>query len=159
MCKLTQKICLQCDCQFVLKRNPNQKYCDQKACQNARKRKWRNEKLERDPDYRENRNAASKRWREKNSAYWRKYRATHQEYSERNRKLRRESKHNSAKLRFANSDASEQKTLIKTGTYKLVPNDCKFANSDALIVNISVISRGYEKEAQFANIPPYSQPQ
>ncbi|EKE09030.1 MAG: hypothetical protein ACD_16C00223G0009, partial [uncultured bacterium] len=47
---------------------------------------------------------------------------------------------------FANSDALTHKNSVKAGTYQLIPLSYgEVANSDALIVNISVIPRGYQQ--------------
>jgi hypothetical protein len=44
---------------------------------------------------------------------------------------------------FANSDALMPENTFKSGTYQLMPVPCKrFANSDALIVKISIIPDG-----------------
>jgi hypothetical protein len=150
-----------------------QQYCSQGICQNIRKSRWRNTKLKNDPDYLDNRNAASKRWRKNNGDYWRKYRTDRSKYIKRGRQLDAECNlhnanpqvPNNASL-FANSDANSDalndafilKIPIKTGTYKLIPGNATFANSDALLINIAIISNGYER-SQFANIPPYSQHQ
>jgi len=149
---MKQESCLQCHRIFTKTRNPNQKICSQTACQNARKRNWRKKKHNTDPDYRENQNRASKKWRRKNSHYWRRYRDAHPNYADRNRqqqRLRKRMRSGNPACKidgvgFANSDALTVKNPFKTGAYRLVfQTDPEFANSDALIVNISVISNTY----------------
>jgi len=156
MSKPTKNHCLKCKNYFISKRNPNQQYCSQSPCQNARKQVWRNKKLKSDPDYIENRDAACKAWRKQNSHYWAKYRKSHPDYRERNymlqkaRNMKRGSRMDKSQLAksdaslIANSDALNTKMLINTGRYRLTPHDNgMIANSDALIVNIAIISRGY----------------
>ena len=43
----------------------NQRYCDDKTCQLARKRKWQGEKLEADSDHRVNKRDSKRGWRSK----------------------------------------------------------------------------------------------
>ena len=69
---------------------PDQQYCSRRKCQNARRQRWRKEKLASDPDYKDNQNDAQGRWCEKNPEYWKKYRASHPAYTQRNRHLQRE---------------------------------------------------------------------
>jgi len=121
----------------------------------VRKSIWRREKQQNDPDYRENQNQACQRWRKKNLTYWKTYRATHPEYTEANRskQTQRQAMYRQAIFKgagppssgdaslFANSDALIQKSLVKAGMYQLIPLYGEIANSDALIVKISVIPR------------------
>ena len=167
----TQRTCINCNYPFIPKRNPNQQYCGQSICQNIRKGIWRKERAKIDPDYLENQNAASKRWRKNNSQYWRQYRANNSKTTVQAQELCSEFKPLDANISVknnaslfakdnANSDALNNalilKIPIKTGTYKLIPENEVFANSDALILKIAVISKSYNK-SQIANIPPYSQ--
>ena len=126
--------CLGCRKQFILRRNPKQKFCNLPACQNIRKNLWRNQKLSLDIDYKENRNAAAKRWRNKNNDYWKKYRAS---------KLLANANNITSKFNAslfasnnANSDALQimlaQRITIKSGIYSVYIKNDSFANSDAL---------------------------
>jgi len=45
---------------FILVRNLQQQFCSRRPCQNVRKSKWRREKHQREPDYLNNQNQASK---------------------------------------------------------------------------------------------------
>lgn len=69
--------------------NPDQKYCHRKACQNERRRRWRQQKLGCDPNYRRNGKDSQKRWLQNHADYWREYRAGHPQYVERNRSLQK----------------------------------------------------------------------
>lgn len=128
-----KRSCRHCHRLFIPVRNPQQQFCSHRLCQNVRKSIWRREKHKQDTDYRENQNQACKRWRQKNPHYWKSYRAAHPSYP-------------SKASQFANSDALTPKNPVKTGTYQLIPlPDGGFANSDALIVTISVVSSDYQQ--------------
>ena len=110
-----KKRCRHCRCLFVAARNPQQKFCSRRLCQNVRKAIWRREKHEHDPDYCANRNQACKRWRRKNPDYWKPYREAHPGYTERNKSKQRQRKQALCRRsrtpdggtapQFANSDA------------------------------------------------------
>lgn len=150
-----KRACRHCRCLFVPVRNPQQQYCSQSPCQNVRKSKWRQEKYKWDPDYRENQNQAPKRWRKKNPHYWKHYREIRPSYTNDNRYKQRQRKraykgpeppHSRNASQFANSDALTHKNPVKAGTYQLIPLPYgEVANSDALIVKISVIPTGYQQ--------------
>jgi len=146
MKQITQQSCHHCHKLFTIKRNPKQIYCSAKACQNARKNAWRRKKLKRDDDYRANQKIASQKWRQRNRSYWRHYREKHPKYTERNRqqqKQRDELRNKRTSRILANSDALLQENDIFSGTYQLIPvNASHLANSDALTVEISLLSRG-----------------
>lgn len=151
-----KKRCRHCRCLFVAARNPQQKFCSRRLCQNVRKAIWRREKHEHDPDYCANRNQACKRWRRKNPDYWKPYREAHPGYTERNKSKQRQRKQALCRRsrtpdggtapQFANSDALTPKNPVKAGTYQLIPFPGEgFANSDALIVKISIIPESYKQ--------------
>lgn len=151
MNRITKTTCLHCRSIFITKRNPNQKYCSQHQCQNLRKNLWHKKKRSSDADYKYNHNVACKKWRNNNRDYSNNYRDSHPKYVEQNRRNSKERKRKAAKHKsnddmsqFAKSDALTNKSLIKSGIYKLTPDGRKFAKSDALIVNIAVISMNYE---------------
>jgi hypothetical protein len=121
---------------------PNQQYCSQRACQNARKRAWQKDKRERDPDYRENQRSAQKRWADRNPDYWRRWREGHPAYQDRNRQqqternARRQARAEDAEQpssgaseAIAKSDVWTAETVLDPGTYRVVPwaggLDCK----------------------------------
>ncbi len=82
--------CLCCGRLFTARSNvPNQQYCSCKRCQNARRQRWRQQKLANDPDYKANQEASQRRWCENNPDYWQRYRASHPKYNQRNRELQR----------------------------------------------------------------------
>lgn len=139
------------------RRTPDQCYCSDDACQKARKNAWRRERYSSDPEYRLNQRDSTNAWLEAKggaAAYYRQYR---QERKQRQRdgpraKAKGKSKpvEDSAPLpredsvpllrnaTAANRDGLLEKSLIKTGTYELIPLDG--ANSDAVQAEIRVIS-------------------
>ena len=136
---------------FICKRNPEQRYCSQKACQNARKRVWRKQKRASDADYRDNQRQANESWRAGHPDYWRRYRERHPEYKERNRQQQHErdqrrkaSRATKGSPLLAKSDAlpiSTALNTLKSGRYRLIPvTRLDLAKSDALTVEISLIT-------------------
>lgn len=131
----------------------NQQYCSNPECQKMRKRKWQQEKLATDGDYREAQAKAQKEWCSKNKDYWKDYRKRNPAYTERNRKKQRQRnllrrlKPEIAKI--AKMDEQKAENAITPGRYVLKPV-CheKIAKMDAFIVEIDVISRGCSTAAQ-----------
>ena len=81
-----EQMCPHCEELFIPRYNvPNQKYCSNPECQKARKRRWNRQRLQKDSDYKENKQNAQQKWRLKNPDYWRNYRKTHPQYVEKNR--------------------------------------------------------------------------
>ena len=85
-----KKMCLKCSHIFTTQRNPAQHYCEQEACQQARRNEWRRQKKSADTDYRANQKAANRRWQQRRRDYWRWYRSTHPDYARRNREKQRQ---------------------------------------------------------------------
>lgn len=133
--------CLHCKRSFQVKRNPNQQYCGDKRCQAIRKRRWRRDKRETDPAYRENQQYSQQHWLSRRTDYWRDYRDSHSIYRERNReqsKKRQRLRRQRLQMEFAKSDALTQEKSVKSGCYYLV------------MVN-------EENASMFAKSPPYRQ--
>lgn len=129
--------------------NPNQKYCSEPACQKARRRTWQKEKMQTDPQYRENQRDTGRRWRENNPDYQREYRERNQEYTERNRVQQRvrnqRNTKQSALESIVNMDASNSNNRVSPGRYELrrVVHG-EIVNMDVSMVEINVISPCYE---------------
>ena len=148
-----QRRCEHCGKKFVpLPHIPGQRYCPRRHCQNARRQKWRKQKLAIDKEYRANQADAQRRWCEKNKGYWKRYRASHPEYVERNRHLqrfrnqRRKGTVNTSDTRslIAKRYALSPKKTDISGYYKLVPAGPQMiAKSDVLLVKLDFISNGY----------------
>jgi hypothetical protein len=149
-----KKHCKHCGAGFLVKRNPKQHYCTKPDCQRARKNHWRCDKRHHDSDYITNQNSANRRWQASHPDYWKQYRSSHPGYVQRNREQQRirdgtaknhiqrlanmEAKH------LAKSDALNEKKPVPSGAYWLIPRiDNHLAKSDALPVEISLITTGY----------------
>ncbi len=140
--------CLCCRRLFTPRRNvPDQLYCSCKRCQNARRQRWRKQKLANDPDYKANQQASQQRWCEKNPDYWQRYRASHPKYTQRNRELqclRNQKRRVDASARIAKRYASSDQIDVKSGVYKIIPVDgSSIAKRYALIARLDVISNNY----------------
>jgi hypothetical protein len=84
-------VCPCCQKPFTPYRHvPDQRYCEKRGCQRARKREWERRKLAADPDYRATRVESQRTWLESRTDYWREYRASHPEAADRNRERQRE---------------------------------------------------------------------
>ena len=157
---MERRACQHCHNFFSPLRNPQQRFCSSRVCQNVRKAIWRGARLENDPDYRENHHHAYQKWREHNPGYWKNYRATHPSYTDRNREKERQRRIHKKLLRgsetsqvanretsrVAKCDALIAKTSVKTGIYELVPvSHAGVAKCDALIVEISVVTNSYQQ--------------
>lgn len=155
---MTKRRCCHCRCRFSPKTHvPNQKYCSDKLCQAARKRRWRKQRLAKDPDYHSNQRSAQQKWQLKNQDYWRRYRASHPKYVDRNRELSRKraqmKRHQlgfggnlGEALRFAKSDASMPiKPLTSMGYEIILVRQDEFAKMDVSkmkTVYLSMVWRG-----------------
>jgi hypothetical protein len=140
--------CLCCGRLFTPRRNvPNQQYRSFKGCQNARRQRWRKQKLSNDPDYKANQQACQRRWCENNPDYWQRYRASHPKYNQRNRELQRlrnQKRRVDASAPIAKRYASSDQIDIKSGVYKIIPVDgSSIAKRYALIAKLDVISDNY----------------
>lgn len=136
------------NCQRWLDLNPhvkNHEYCNRKACQRARKRRWQQEKMSTDPDYRKNQKEAQINWREANPDYWRNYRHQHEKYRDRNRALQRKRDENQRVRHLAKMDTSKDKTLIIQGGYFYFwPASMDLAKMDASAQKVLLIPEGYK---------------
>ena len=138
--------CLCCGKLFPARNDAN-RYCAERACQRARKREWERYRLLSDPVYKANKADAQRRWRETHPEYWRTYRDNHPNYVRRNRErqhhrnLRRVVEGGKAVLQpremIAKTDA---RLAVKSGTYRLIPLVPVIAKTDAMVVELSVIS-------------------
>ena len=146
-----KRACRCCGFWFVPRANvPTQQYCSRRTCQNARRQRWRKQKLSIDADYKADQYAAQKRWCEKNPDYWKHYRACHPDYRQRNRKMQKQRNRN---RRRSYTDPGEviakryglrRQKDIKSGLYTLLPAAGQMiAKSDALLVKLDVIADNY----------------
>ena len=126
---------------------PRQEYCSRKECQQARKREWNRKKFASDPDYKEARKEAQKRWKDKNPHYWKEYRTRHPEYTRKNRQqqgLRNRKRWPVPVVsRIAKTDESISIKHGLTGRYKITPIHADMiVKTDECIVEIIAISSG-----------------
>ena len=126
---------------------PGQEYCSRKECQQARKREWNRKKFASDPDYKEARKEAQKRWKEKNPHYWKEYRTRHPEYTRKNRQQQglrnRKRRPVPAVSRIVKTDESIPMKKGLTGRYKITPIHADMiVKTDECIVEIIAISSG-----------------
>jgi hypothetical protein len=123
---------------------PQQRYCSTAACQRERRRRWHQNKLRSDGDYRANQVQAQQAWAGRHGDYWREYREAHPDYTERNRLEQRRRDRGRRSARLAKMDASTPINAVPSGTYRLLPEaGGNLAKMDAWTVKITVISRDY----------------
>ena len=76
---MTTRLCAHCGHPFEPRPQvPDQAFCSAPECQRARKRDWQRAKLQSDPDYRINQQAAQRAWSQRNHDYWRNHRDAQQ---------------------------------------------------------------------------------
>jgi hypothetical protein len=134
--------CAHCACLFSPNpRVKHQRYCASKLCQNARKRLWQRAKLASDPDYQQNRRDSQKTWCRRNPHYWKNYRQSHPEYTRRNRELQmvRDQGRKPRQGDLAKMDSLVPFSIVKQGTYYLVPDSVDLAKMDASAQKICLI--------------------
>jgi len=80
---MTKLRCMHCDICFTpAPQVPSQAYCSKPGCQKERRRQWQKNKLQTDPDYRDNQARAQKAWTDKNPNYWRNRRLGSQNHGD-----------------------------------------------------------------------------
>lgn len=123
----------------------NQRYCTEKDCQRARKRKWQKEKLATDSDYKANQRACQIEWHARHPGYYQEYRRSHPSYRERNNLLQR---CRSAGARvIATMDELKHASGNKSGTVLLLP---LIAKMDASVSRVLLIPITYDHGAVIA---------
>ena len=127
---------------------PNHLFCNRKDCQRVRKRRWQREKMKNDREYRDNHREAQQCWMEQNRDYWRRYRDKHPEYVKRNRLLQRERDRRRRIRDLAKMDASDQLSLVKPGSYYLIPAKGKLAKMDTSSQRFFLIPGSYPNLAK-----------
>lgn len=100
---------------------PDQAYCSQPECQRVRRQRWYQQKLENDPDYRDNKQRSQRDWMDRNPDYWRQYRADNPEYTNRNRSRQRAKPALSEPANIAKIDASNWPQALRPGIYRIRP--------------------------------------
>ena len=129
------------NCRRMVPANPrvkNQNYCNRKACRRAGKNKWKQSKIASDPDYKNDQRDYHKQWIEQHPGYYRNYRKQNPDYCDRNRELQKKRDKKRCLKQSCKRDALKQFSVIKPGTYRLIPFNKK---RDALGGQIIVIPR------------------
>ena len=125
MVKNTIKPMIKCaKCRRMVPANPrvkNQNYCNRKACQRARKNRWKQSKIASDPDYNNDQRDYHKQWVEQHPGYYRNYRKQNPGYCDRNRELQKKRDKNRCLKQSCKRDALKQFSVIKPVTYRLIP--------------------------------------
>ena len=149
---MSQKIrCANPTCRRLFLPNPhvhNHQYCNRKDCQRVRKIRWQRQKMKNDPEYRDNQRDAQQCWIEQNRDYWRRYRDQHPEYVKRNRLLQRERDRRRRIRDLAKMDTSDQLSLVKPGSYYLIPAKGKLAKMDTSSQRFFLIPGSYPNLAK-----------
>lgn len=116
---MTIKICACCGQPFEPRPQvPNQSYCSDPACQRARRQRWQRDKMQADPDYRDNQMRNQRAWLERHPEYWRHYRDLNPEYAERNRAHQRARDEPRQEMSLAKMGASALLDLLP-GLYRI----------------------------------------
>ena len=119
---MPSKLCACCGLPFQpVPQVPDQAYCSQPVCQRARRQRWYQQKLESDPDYRENKQRSQRGWMDRNRDYWRQYRADKPDYADRNRSRQRKKALPPSPAVLAKIDASNWPQTFKAGIYRITP--------------------------------------
>ena len=149
---MSQKIrCANPTCRRLFLPNPhvhNHQYCNREDCQRVRKRRWQRQKMKNDPEYRDNQHDAQQCWIEQNRDYWRRYRDQHPEYVKRNRLLQRERDRRRRIRDLAKMDASDEISLIKPGSYYLIPAKANLVKMDTSSQRYFLIPSSYPNLAK-----------
>jgi hypothetical protein len=133
--------CAHCGRMFA--RDPrvkNQRYCGDKDCQRARKRKWQKEKLATDPDYKANQRACQIDWHGRHPGYYTKYRRDHPDCRQRNKLL--QACRNAKTRVIAKMDESKPAPVNKPGAFYLLPLIAKMDSSPQKVLLIPLVSSG-----------------
>lgn len=131
---MTTKICACCGHSFESRPQvPNQSYCSSPVCQRARRQRWQRDKMQTDPDYRENQQRSQRAWLERHPEYWRHYRAINPEYVECNRARQRVRAEPEQKADLAKMDASALLGLLP-GIYQISLVPGTIADPDGRVI-------------------------
>lgn len=136
-------ICIHCGKDFSPNhRVKNQRYCNDRSCQSARRARWYRIKMAKDQDYKDNQRRCQKEWHECHPNYYREYRAKHPEYVKQNRflQLRRNAKRRKDGLGklIAKLDVLDNPLFSRKGElFKLIPQgDRLIAKIDSMVVKL-----------------------
>ncbi|MDR3555906.1 MAG: hypothetical protein P4L55_14205 [Syntrophobacteraceae bacterium] len=135
-------------CGRVFEGNPrvkNQRYCDEKDCQRARKREWQKNKLATDADYKANQRDCQIEWHKRNPDFYKEYRLKHSLYRKRNSLLQR--CRNTKARAIATMDALELDPVSKPQIFYLLP---LVATMDVSAQKVLLFSMRYREQGLIA---------
>lgn len=73
---MSTKTCASCGQPFTPRPQiRDQAFCSAPACQRERRLRWQRDKMQSDPDYRDNQSRSQRAWLDRNPDYWRTYRS------------------------------------------------------------------------------------
>jgi hypothetical protein len=149
---MKKKRCAACGKSFTVRTQiPNHSYCSALNCQRERRRRWQQNKLQTDSDYRDNQSRAQRAWVNRNPDYWNKYRKSRPAYVERNRNEQRARTKQARNLQVAKMAASSPLQRLPAGVYELRPVEIDgLAKMNTWIVEITMLSATYSRTRPFA---------
>lgn len=119
---------------------PLQTYCSSPDCQRMRRQRWHRDKLQNDPDYRDNQNRAQHAWLDRQPDYWRQYREKNTAYAERNRSRQRSKPASPRSTDLAKMYASIGPRVLQAGVYRITSVQLPGRNkTDAWTVEITPV--------------------
>jgi hypothetical protein len=138
---MPSKLCESCNLPFeTIPQVPNQSFCSKPACQRARRQRWNQQKLENDPDYRDNKQRSQRNWMDRNPGYWRQYRSDNPDYTERNRSSQRVKTPPHASPVLAKKDESNHSEMLRAGVYQITPIQRQDGENDGIwIVELALL--------------------
>ncbi len=118
----------------------DQAFCSSPRCQRARKRRWQRTKLQTDPDYRINQQAAQQAWSQRNQGYWRNYRTARPLYKQCNRELQRTRDDRKRNITRQTNLAKMDVCTLPSGLYRITrPPAFSSKNGNSWIVKITPV--------------------
>ena len=106
--------------------HPEQRVCNQLACQRQRQRDYHRQKIASDPVYRQVCLDSPRKWRRAHPDYWKQYRQSHPQHVERNR---RQQRLRDTKRRLVNLANNNLATCQVLGVQSLGPSGLAFPAS------------------------------
>jgi hypothetical protein len=137
---MESKYCVACGQSFLSRPQvPHQTYCSASNCQRTRKQQWQRNKLQVDPDYKENQGRAQKAWHQRNPGYYRQYRTSHPDYAARNRSQQHTRNTKTKPNPIAKRDVSNRLNPLPCGLYQVRSvSGSAIAKMDVWIVELTL---------------------
>jgi hypothetical protein len=104
---MPSRFCPFCQQSFLPSRfHPQQRVCSAPACQHQRRQQNRQQKLLKDPEYRQVCRDSARQWRDNHPDYWKQYRASHPQSVQRNRVQQRQRDLHGRLVQLANNNSA-----------------------------------------------------